>query len=408
MSPQEASALGCVQSSLDNHMILFSQFNDMLGEWYDRTLVGLLVFLQDHQVPLQTFAQTTRLYIHRMDMTKPLLNTHHLLTEAFRTTPLGDVLELLDSPRCVCLPRVLFCGYNTKLDETDGRTQLTPAYGMFRRDNKRHWQKRLSSDLRNLLRKQLVTNNPLVQTDMQDYRQSLLKRYVFGAVRTQTPTTAMTNNAGDWKIVGLTQRTGRRRWHNLQQVLNHLTASLHAKRILVVEINVEDPEWTPYQHLVRHSGLDALIGIHGAQLTEAVWMKPGSLVVEILPYIPEGIAYGRWATYTHQPTPLGIIFDGTDLLHVGYKLERESAPYCYNSTTLDCWQAGSFPWDQRDFIAPAEAIERMIDVFMVHRPETCDDYRELSQASTNFVVYNAQCFPAGSTNNSIGTRHFYW
>jgi hypothetical protein len=38
------------------------------------------------------------------------------------------------------------------------------------------------------------------------------------------------------------------------------------------------------KHAVAHGALNALIGVHGSQLTESLFMKTGSLLVEFLPY----------------------------------------------------------------------------------------------------------------------------
>ena len=95
--------------------------------------------------------------------------------------------------------------------------------------------------------------------------------------------------------------------------------------ILLLEVNLDAKSWTPYQQMIRHAALECLVGIHGAHLTQAIWMKPGSLVMELLRFIPSHVNYGQWTGETAHPTPLGVIFDETDLLHVGYSLGRDSA-----------------------------------------------------------------------------------
>ena len=40
--------------------------------------------------------------------------------------------------------------------------------------------------------------------------------------------------------------------------------------------------------------MDAIVGIHGAQLTHAVWLRPQSLIVELLPWVMDGLIVGGW------------------------------------------------------------------------------------------------------------------
>ena len=40
--------------------------------------------------------------------------------------------------------------------------------------------------------------------------------------------------------------------------------------------------------------MNAIVGIHGAQLTHAVWLRPQSLIVELLPWVMDGLIVGGW------------------------------------------------------------------------------------------------------------------
>ena len=128
-------------------------------------------------------------------------------------------------------------------------------------------------------------------------------------------------------------------------------------------------------------------------------MKPGSLVVELLPFVPDEIMYGQWARETARPTPLGVIFDETDLLHVGYSLDRDSAPYCYNET-LECWTSDYHPWDERDFLLAAKDLSVILDTFMVNRPTMCEEYNRTAAQTPELVVYSTQCIESLTSNTS--------
>lgn len=135
-------------------------------------------------------------------------------------------------------------------------------------------------------------------------------------------------------------------------------------------------------------------------------MKPGSFVVELLPYIPEGIAVGDWAKLTTKPTPLGVIFDETNLQHIGVPLQRDSAPYCYDDEKddLKCWRMGHNPWDERDFLFPDDKVEMIIRPFLLGELETCEDYT--AQARDKYVLYNVNC--KGEGEEKVTPHHFYW
>jgi hypothetical protein len=147
-----------------------------------------------------------------------------------------------------------------------------------------------------------------------------------------------------------------------------------------------------------------LIGIHGAHLTEAIWMPPHSWIVELLPYIPNEIPHGSWTKATTAPTPLGTIFDGTSLNHVGYPLQRDNAPYCYDEPpNLDCWRIDANPWDNRDFVVSVDQLEKSIVSFLTKPLVTCADF--VAQAADHYVLYNVNC--AEAVKGDIAPHHYY-
>jgi hypothetical protein len=251
-------------------------------------------------------------------------------------------------------------------------------------------------DLRETIRRRVILENPLVQKDIEIYREKVLK-----AKGIKPP-------FDKWKVIGLAQRTSRRRWVNLDQNRKECNSALRGHKIICTEVNVEDERSHPYHQAVMHGALDGLIGIHGAQLTEAVWMKPGSLVVEFLPWLHPEMFEGAWTRTVKQPTPLGAIFSGTDLNHVGFPLHRQSAPYCQerlNSTEEEtkCWQGHH--WDSRNFEGTGESIVDALTMLFVANPrENCTEYQEM--AADNYVLYNIQC---KTRNDHVSSpHHFFW
>ena len=144
--------------------------------------------------------------------------------------------------------------------------------------------------MRNFLRKRIFDDDLTMQQNVVEFRKQVLQ------------SKGVEEDLSEWKIIGLSQRGGRRRWTNLNETKDECDHVLRPHKIVCIEINVEREEFHPFHHAVAHGALDALFGIHGAQLTEALWMKPGSLVVEFLPWVHEAMFMGGWTrTVSEMP-----------------------------------------------------------------------------------------------------------
>jgi hypothetical protein len=349
-----------------------------------------------------------------------LMDSHHLFTNPFRTMPLLDFATLMDETSCQCLPRLIFCGYdvvsksgterapsetesaalnaggaaNSSASTTVGSVEIKPEETLTA-FHARETNQAFHRDLR----KSLVSDNPHIVEDVQAFRDSVFDE------EDGIPEA----DRGSWRIVGLTQRTRRRKWRNLDQVMQAAYQPLFEHKILLVVVNVEEDGFSPYQHVLWHAALDGLVGIHGAQLTEAIWMKPGSWVVELLPFVPDYIHKGSWTKTTDKPTPLGAIFDGTDLNHVGHPLQRGSAPYCYGlegEAYEDCWNITG--WDWRDVLWEPQALVDVLlgTVALATNTSKCLDFQD--RARDGFLVlYNIHCAAADDDGGEITLNHFY-
>lgn len=105
-------------------------------------------------------------------------------------------------------------------------------------------------------------------------------------------------------------------------------------------------------------------------------------------------------------TPLGVIYHGTDLQHVGIPLKYDSVPdtLC-PGLTGDAFRecVREFKWDSRDFVVNPKYVEDAITNFVHKRPTSCADQKNVS-GSTKFVLYNVHCEEGGK----MGLHHFYW
>jgi hypothetical protein len=275
----------CTISPIINHISMYSHYNTMLGEFYSRILVGLFEMSQTVPDNFTDFLQETQLYLHLFEKNdKSLMDSHHIFSDAFRGNPLLDAKRLLDNSGCQCVRRLFFCGYsfstaNLTVDGDSPKVlSISGGSGISSSSPSADtWNK-----LRQAILKGIVEENPFMQEDIKYYREKTLQDK--GA----------SGNLTEWKIIGLSQRNGRRKWKNLDKIEEQCNKDFRQHKIICTEVNVEKKYFYPYYQAVVHGGLDALYGIHGAQLTEAIWMKPGSLVVELLPWVHEKMIMGPW------------------------------------------------------------------------------------------------------------------
>jgi hypothetical protein len=384
----------CPFSPIPNHLVLHSSHNQRLGEFYLRLLVGLSELVRTQVDEMVDFVRQTTLYLHMYDSNdKPLQYNHHIFTEAFRARDLRDFKSLLHTSGCLCHKRLILCGYEEKDDGKEGRNMtnmITPGEGILETD--KTWGPEAFQTLRQTIRRQVILENHLAQDDIKAYRKKVLRD------------NKVTIDTDDWKVIGLLQQN-KGRWVNLDQNAKECNKALSRHKIICIGVNIEDKKSPFYHRAVMHGALDGLIGIHSAQLTEAVWMKPGSLVVEFLPWMHPEVKASKSVRSVKEATPLGAIFSGTDLNHVGFPLHRQSAPDCKGQGTQEtkCWQ--DHPWDSRDFQATGESIVDALTMFFVANPtKNCTEYQEL--AADNYVLYNIHCKTEFDTVPS--PHHFFW
>ena len=174
--------------------------------------------------------------------------------------------------------------------------------------------------------------------------------------------------------------------------------------------------------LLMHRSLHAIIGVHGAQLTQGVLLPPHGKVLELLPWIPSYLQ-GHWVQWTNRPTPLGIIYHKTDLNHFGYKLDRYSVPLCFNISRSDdaeperdleaeCFMSRGkggnltkFQWATRDYNVPPIVIYNFIKQFILNNNTVCESMERRADQD-GFVLYNAYC-RANQTTDKFKVEHYF-
>ena len=379
MAGQEQS---CFYSPIENHIVLHGSHNGMLGEFYARVLPGLK-HMMETLVPgedQRRWQEGTQLYLdawkslpyfHYGPMDN-LLDSHHLFLRPFTSNPVLQLRSLQENTGCSCMKRLFFCGYE-KVNKTDSKPIYRPGTGVM---DDRFMDKDVSwRDLRDFLRNTTISNDPKIQQIIKTTRTEMITN-LGGEFGTKSSEQGI-------KIVGLAQRNGRRRWTNLEETLalcNGLSPN-----VICVEVNVEKEESHAVSQVVTFGALDMLMGIHGAQLTQGILMKDGAVVVELLPFIQHG-DFGAWVSRLDDETPLGIIFRGTGLHHVGYPLGNNSLIYD---------ESGSFgdKWAERDFRVDTTIIAEAVQSFLLvdSGADPMGDCKSFLERGVNFTLYNIHC-----------------
>lgn len=306
----------------------------MIGEWYSRTLMYLykllsiapairqaiqelealnmsnpmMELLDNRQPPIEE----TQYYVHITIDKKPLLDAHKLLLSGMHrvnnmksTRWAMSAADLLwpknNDTTCQCYQKLVFCGYDTYMqqnakseekytlwpakyvdgtgDEIEGNSACNPVSPLFTMmpNGCQEYAKLKSYVLSNL-----EANYPEFEQAIEQHRRAILLKH-------RLIEHDYSGKTDEWSIVGLTQRHSRRMWLNLVDATESCNTIFKNQKVVCIEVNVEGTS-TPYDQFTLHRSLDALIGVHGAQLTQAVLLPPGSHVLELLPWIPVSIS----------------------------------------------------------------------------------------------------------------------
>jgi hypothetical protein len=428
-------------------MSLQSLFNFMIGEFYVRTLspLHLLMTLQNNSgtnTPLP-HEQDIQFYVHLSHGGQNFYDGHKLLLngmlsreDAAEVKSMVDLFDTVnennqdDVSDCECFEKMVFCGYDVyaeTLSTVDSVDNHTPDpnlnYTLWNEANTAGDLERVGycgkdqinidlyscdewADLRHFLASNLQKHYPTLEKDVLNYRKDTLIRRGF-VDKNYNGTTK------EWIFVGLAQRSYRRSWINLPQVMEECN-SLHSQKgtkVVCVEINVETT-LNPYEQLILHRSVNGLIGVHGAQMTQAVLLPNHGHILELLPWIPEKYNIrGSWVQTRHSPTPLGIIFHNTDLYHVGYSLGRDSVPLCEGIGELgsdeekECLTKGEnrkrFIWESRDFNVNPSVILQYIEQFLLIKENEKLCSNMVNALDDEFVLYNVWCESNEETTSKI-------
>jgi len=154
-----------------------------------------------------------------------------------------------------------------------------------------------------------------------------------------------------------------------------------------------------------HRAFDMVIGIHGAHLTDAIWMHNDARRQRQLKYVLELLPINGplWTASLDTPTALGIIFWQSRLNHVGLQLSN-------TSITEKDWKRGEGRWYKSDFKVQWERLRDVIDYLIIEDGGFCNKYNDdprqikvprlFQHKQYNFAIYNAYCNGSDTQNVS--------
>ncbi|KAL3789073.1 hypothetical protein ACHAW5_009812 [Stephanodiscus triporus] len=427
----------CSFSPTPYHLVAQSAYNEMMGEFYVRTIRGLNRWMRDYP---QGSEDDVQIYVHFVER-YDIFEGHRLFLGGLPNNNRFESFVSLMPRRdaCRCFRKLIFCGYlmeNATTVRSGINSNMLPDSQYITASFKERIFSKIDSDDQKSI---VFKPHPLIPNPVTDCRKcrdnayrilrndltkkhseryhdldDKIRRYRRQILVDMGLVGNSTIDADGWKFVGFARRKSRRLWLNVDDAMLMCNEAFWKYQVACIIVDVEEAE-TPEDQLIMHRSLHALIGVHGAQLTQGVLLPPHGYILELLPWIPP-YAHGEWVALTDGPTPLGEIFHNTDINHYGYSLNRNSTPLCLhvevsdeNGTRLCLTNEENeqkFNWAARDFIVPVNAIKVFVSAILRHGDEaTCDEMRTGAEEGA-FVLYNAYCRRSANQSNFV-TEHYY-
>ena len=307
----------------------------MIGEFCLRTVIELYLLLaqtKNHTNVHSPSISETQYYVHLAYENKKLLDAHKLMLSGMH--PLSshlntkeenirwaksaiDIVHPEHDASCQCYSKLVFCGYDvrytmqrspsdskpsssnmtfslwpsTHVDVTNTKMKggTSSCDPLSQRYNQNPYECQVFAKLKSHLLSNIEAQFLQIEATIVEYRKQVL-------IDRGLVSEAYTGDTKEWSIVGLAQRTSRRKWLNLSEVIDscheHFLGNNNTNKtqVVCIEVNVENTT-TPHEQFLLHRSLDALIGVHGAQMTQSLFLPPGSHILELLPWIPVSEQY---------------------------------------------------------------------------------------------------------------------
>ena len=235
-------------------------------------------------------SEEIQLYVHFVDRRKErLLEGHKLFLGGLPKNGIFDSLVSLmpKNDTCLCYEKLSLCGYvmknavpvadnDTRVDKDDDVYFFTPRPSITN-------PKAETDDAKyGNLRTDLIDTYYLMKPDLDEKIVQYQKRMLIqkGIVLNNTVSDVI-----GWKFVGLTHRRSRRVWLNIDDAVSMCDTRFRRHKIVCIKVDVEVAD-SAEEQLLMHRSLHAVIGVHSAQLTQAILLPTHAYILELLPWVP--------------------------------------------------------------------------------------------------------------------------
>eukprot|EP01084_Bolivina_argentea_P083729 151585_1 len=323
-----------------NHIILSSNYNTMMGEFYLRVLT-VLHWIFNYKQFMDKTSRNYKFYVVLPERNDIFLS-HKLFLQPYTKYEVQQFIDLFEHYRCKCFDRLFFCGFRQYKQPNYLKAKMEPF-------DRGRVMKRIHhfNDMINQYQSFVNRHYSNITQDVFKWKESRLK-----ASKVHQKFGVLNVNVSEWRFIGLYQRKKRRTWVNLKEIIRGCNLRYNQYKIVCMEINLEH-HYHAKDIIVMHRSVFILIGIHGATLADAVWMENnvGNYIIELLPTnAPD------WTSSLGMPTLTAILFWKSTYNYVGLKLLNTSTVYRYNDENKD-----DTAWHSNDFRVEWNRLMKVID-----------------------------------------------
>lgn len=368
-STNEHKTSHCTKDIVSNHMILSGIHLDMIGEYYLRIQTALFWIFNEEQLMDQN-GRNYKIYLMLPEFQQILLS-HRVLLEQYSKHEILSFVDLFEHHRCKCFDRLFFCGF---YKQTLHGNFLKPKEEPFAAHSP--FVNKMQIFHKMIRQNQAFIDEKLGREQIKDQ----VIKWKEDKLRKMFASNEHKIQASEWQFIGFYQRTKRRKWKNMKTSLRACNNKYNEMKIACVEINLEG-----FLHsndlILIHRSMRMVVGIHGATLTDAVFMENdcGNYIVELMPHNGPD-----WTASLDQPTLSGALFWNSSFNYVGLQLQNKSV-------------VGDGMWYDQDFIVDTDRLFQVIDFLIVDEGGYCQKFQSADAIqipdgwSKDFAIYNAYC-----------------
>lgn len=381
----------CKIDKITNHFVILSRLPQMLGEFYVRIILPLY-HLRD--LGLIT-SDDIKIWLIYWDQ-KLLLTSHHLFLEPFTRFSVQHINDMIvNHMSCICYKRILFLGFK-KYDMNIWKPESNILF--FRETNRTKYINRKAI---NFINNHFYDIDKNLEKDIFLFKKEQIEKHLNYSIKN--------DEVKNWNFIGLYDRKGRRKWININKICKIINTYKNCLCYIII-LETDIGHNYPRDLIIIHKSMNLLIGIHGAQLTDAIFLngnKQASVIELLMEYA------NPWTNKMHKPTPLGVIFQNSKIFHVGLLLKLRNQ--FFKNKRINTSTDKLSIWAKSDFIVEWKNELKYVFEYLMLEGGPCitDNTRKSGIQNTfnknlpnkikrklpyRFTIYNSYCSPLNNTS----------